>query len=81
MIVVEAIYGSHHARAVTPTGAVHVELAGRWVVHDFQELSNLGVARILFVNNRDVHVAHALGFDVAFFLRRVVRQINDGANA
>src|SRR2546423_12966010 len=62
-------------------GTVHIELAGGWIIHNLEEFGDLSVAGITLVLDRDVYVAHALRFDKAFFLRRIVGQINNRVNA
>src|SRR4029079_4701046 len=51
MIVVETIYGAHDSGAMPASGAVHVKLAGGWIISNFQEASYLVRAWIAFVND------------------------------
>src|SRR6266849_121155 len=81
MVVVEAVNRAHDSRPVTTAGAVYEKLAGRGIVNEFQKLLNLRGTWILLIGNRNVHITHALCFNVAFFLRGIVCQINHSPNA
>ena len=82
VIEVEAIDRAHHARAMPPTCAVDIELAGRGVIDQLQELRDLLVARVRLVVHRDVDVVHAESFNRGpLIVGRVVAQVYDGLDA
>src|SRR6266849_4838194 len=81
MVVVEAVNRAHDSRPVTTAGAMNKEFAGGRVVDELEEALNLCCRWVLLVRDGNVHIAHALCFNVAFFLRGIVCQINDSPNA
>jgi hypothetical protein len=78
VIVIETVYGAHHSGAMPPTRAVHVKLAGSWIISNLQKRAYLVGAGIFFVNNGNVHVTHPSSLNGGLFaVTGIVSQVND----
>jgi hypothetical protein len=79
VIVIETIYGRHHAGAMPSAGTVHVKLTGGGIVNNLQKLACLFHGGIRLVNDGDVHVAHSCGLNGRLLpLSGIVSQIDYG---
>src|SRR6185295_14483796 len=79
MVVIEAIDSAHNAGAMPAARAVHVKLAGRWIVNHLQKSSYLIRAGSGLINDWDVDVAQAGGLNGRLLIRPgIVGQIDYG---
>src|SRR5712671_6914796 len=79
VIVIEAVNRTHDSGAVPSARAVHIELAGFWIVCDLQKLVCLFRAGVCFINDGNVNVTHSSSLNCRLLaLPGIVRQVNDG---